>query len=83
MVDMSNRNLYGLMLIVTVAWLLIVVESYLFFAVIRPFGPPIHTHTPLPSSVVKILLTGALAGIWFAVMFALDALYARTRKTPT
>ena len=78
---MSSRNLHGLMVIVTVAWLLILVESYLFFAVIRPLGPAIHLYGP--SSVVKILLTAGLAAIWVAVMFALDSLYARRRRTPT
>ena len=79
---MNNRNLYGLMLIVTVAWLLILAESYLFIAVIRPLGPDIHIG-PVPSTITKILLTGGLGVLWVGVMFTLDFLYTRRRKTPT
>ena len=79
---MNSRNLYGLMLIVTVAWFLILAESYLFIAVIRPLGPPIHAGF-LPSTVLKAILTGGLAALWVAVMFTLDFLYTRRRRTPT
>ena len=79
---MNSRNLYGLMLIVTVAWLLILAESYLFIAVIRPLGPPIRAGF-LPSTVLKAILTGGLAALWVAVMFTLDFLYTRLRRTPT
>ncbi len=79
---MNNRNLYSLMLIVTVAWLLILGESYLFIAVIRPLGPPIRFKGDL-SSILKISLTGSLGAVWVAVMFALDSFYTRERKTPT
>jgi hypothetical protein len=78
---LNTKNVYGLMLIVTVAWLLILGESYLFIAVIRPLGPPIHSF--VPSSVLKIILTVGLAVLWVAVMFALDFLYTRWRMTPT
>jgi hypothetical protein len=78
---MIGRNLYGLILIVTIAWLLILVESYVFIVVIRPLGPPIHS--PVPSSVLKVVLTAGLGGLWVAVMFALDALYSRRKRTPT
>jgi hypothetical protein len=79
---MNSRNLYGLMLIVTVAWLLILAESYVFIAVIRPLGPPIRAGF-LPSTALKGILTGGLAALWVAVMFALDYLYTRRRRTPT
>jgi hypothetical protein len=78
---MIGRNIYGLILIVTIAWLLILVESYVFIVVIRPLGPPIHS--PVPSSVLKVVLTAALGGLWVAVMFSLDALYSRRKRTPT
>ena len=78
---MMAKNIYGLILIVTIAWLLILIESYVFIVVIRPLGPPIHS--PVPSSVLKVVLTGGLAGVWVAVMFALDALYSRRKRTPT
>jgi hypothetical protein len=78
---MKTRNLYGLLLIVTVAWLLILVESYVFIAVIRPLGPPIHS--PVPSSALKVILTAGLGILWVAVMFALDSVYSRWGRTPT
>ena len=79
---MSLKHLYGLMLIVVVAWLLVLAESYFFIAVIRPFGPNIHSGV-IPSSVVKVLLTAGLGIVWVAVMFALDTLYSRSKRTPT
>ncbi|MDA4136576.1 MAG: hypothetical protein OK449_06240 [Thaumarchaeota archaeon] len=78
---MIGKNIYGLILIVTIAWLLILVESYVFIVVIRPLGPPIHS--PVPSSVLKVVLTAGLGGLWVGVMFALDALYSRRKRTPT
>ena len=79
---MNAKNLYGLMLIVAIAWLLILAESYLFIAVIRPLGPPIHIGL-VPSSVLKVFLTACLALLWVAVMFALDYVFARRTRTPT
>jgi len=79
---MSAKNLYSLMLIVTVAWALILAESYFFIVVIRPLGPPIHIGL-VPSSVLKVFLTACLGLLWVGVMFALDYLYSRQGKTPT
>jgi hypothetical protein len=79
MVDMSLKHLYGLMLIVVVAWLLIVAESYFFIAVIRPLGPNLHSGV-IPSSFVKVVLTAGLGVVWVAVMFGLDTLYSRSKK---
>ena len=79
---MNSRNLYGLMLIVTIAWLLILAESYIFVAVIRPYGQPIHIGF-VPSSIIKIIMTAGLGVLWVAVMFALDFLYSKRRRTPT
>jgi hypothetical protein len=79
---MRVRNLYGLMLIMTAAWVLILGESYFFIAVVRPLGPPLHL-ADLPSSVLKVVLTAGLALLWVGVMFAMDSLYSRPRKTPT
>jgi hypothetical protein len=78
---MISRNIYSLMLIVTIAWLLILGESYIFIVVIRPLGPSIHVG-PVPSSATKVILTAGLGVLWVAVMFAMDALYSR-RRTPT
>jgi len=81
-VAMKTSNLYGLLGIVTVAWLLVVGESYFFIAVVRPLGPTIHAGF-IPSSVAKIILTAGLGLLWVGVMFVLDTLYTRPRKTPT
>ncbi|MDA4121583.1 MAG: hypothetical protein OK456_00210 [Thaumarchaeota archaeon] len=79
---MKTRNIYGLMVIVSVAWLLIVAESYFFVAVIRPEGPNLHGG-PIPSTVLKLMLTAGLGLLWVGVMFALDTFYTRSRLTPT
>jgi hypothetical protein len=79
---MRIANLYGLLGIVTVAWLLAVGESYVFIAVVRPLGPTIHAGF-IPSSAAKIILTAGLGVLWVGVMFVMDTLYARSRKSPT
>jgi hypothetical protein len=81
---MSPKNISGLMLIITVAWLLVLGESYFFFAVVRPLGGPIHLGF-VPSTVTKIALTAGLGVMWVGVMFALDLLYTNWRRpqTPT
>jgi hypothetical protein len=82
MVTLNLRSLYGLMLIITVAWLLVLGESYFFIAVVRPLGPPLH-EGPIPSSALKVILTAGLGVLWVGVMFAMDVVYSRPRKTPT
>jgi hypothetical protein len=77
-----RRNIYELMLIVTIAWVLILGESYIFIAVIRPLGPSIHIG-PLPSTVAKVILTAGLGALWVAAMFTSDLVYTRRRRTPT
>ncbi len=79
---MTPKNLYGLMVIALVAWLLIIGESYFFIAVIRPLGPPIRTG-PLPSTVTKIILTAGLGVLWIGLMFVMDSLYGRFTRSPT
>ena len=80
---MSTKNVYALMLIIVVAWLLVVAESYFFFAVLRPLGPNLHSGE-VPSSVLKIVLTAALGVLWVGSMFVMDTLYARSKRmTPT
>lgn len=76
------RSLYYLMMIVAISWVLILVLSYIFFAVIRPLGPPLHSG-PIPSTVVKIAGSIALGAIWFVVMGGLRGYYIHSRKTPT
>ncbi|MGA2665854.1 MAG: hypothetical protein ABSF83_13020 [Nitrososphaerales archaeon] len=76
---MRVRDLYGLLGIVTVAWLLIIGETYFFVAVVRPLGPGIHLGD-VPSSVAKVILTAGLGVVWVVVMFVMDSLYARVRR---
>lgn len=84
---MSYRTLLGLGLIITISWLLILGETYIFFAVVRPLGPPVglpELHgSAILSSALKILLTLGLAVLWVAVMFAVWVLLFRTTRTPT
>ena len=79
---MSLKNIYGLFFIFTVAWLLILGESFVFIAVIRPLGPPLHL-ADLPSSILKVVLTAGLGFLWVGVMFVMDSLHGRFTKTPT
>ena len=79
---MNLRSIYGLLVIVTVAWLLILGETYFFIAVVRPLGPPLHL-ADLPSTILKITLTAGLAVLWVGVMFVMDSLYTRFTKSPT
>lgn len=81
-VVMRLQNLYGLILIIMVVWLLILGETFFFVAVIRPLGPPLH-EGGIPSSALKVILTAGLGVLWVVVMFAMDVLYSRTRTTPT
>lgn len=74
------RSIVPLMGIVVVAWLLIIVESYIFFEVIVPFAPPIHVvgaFTVL--AMIKIALTFSLGIVWFIIMLLLQNLYIRSK----
>ena len=81
------RSVYVLMIMSVVAWLLIIGESYVFFAVIRPLGPPLHIAFRLSilSSVLKILGTIGLIAGWIVAMLALREILIRSklaRKIP-
>jgi hypothetical protein len=75
------KSVYALMLMSVVAWLLIIGESYVFFAVIRPLGPALHTGIRLGflSSILKILGTAGLVFGWVGAMLALRALLIRSK----
>ena len=77
----NKGTLLAMLGVVTVAWLLIIGATYVFFVVVRPLGPALH-EANLPSSFVKVVLTAALGASWFVVMFALDWLYVRSFRTP-
>ena len=67
------------MIMITVAWLLILVESYIFFEFIVPF-PQIHEVGALTLlALLKVGLTFGLGLAWFAIMFLLRYFYVRSR----
>ena len=72
-------RLAPLMIMTTVAWLLILVESYIFFEFIVPF-PQIHEVGVLAQlALLKVGLTFGLGAAWFAIMFLLRYFYVRSR----
>ncbi len=81
--DKNKGTLAAMMGVVTVAWLLILGATYVFFVIVRPLGPPLESGHLLPSSVLKIALTFGLGASWFVVMFAIDWLYLRTFGSPS
>jgi hypothetical protein len=68
-----------------VAWLLVIIETYLFFDVIIPLGPPIHTIGVFTAvALLKLALTFGLGVLWFVVIVSLTELYGRSRtKSPS
>ena len=74
-------RLFPLVGISIVAWLLIMLETYLFFDVIIPLGPPIHSIGVFTEvALLKLALTFGLGALWFFVIISLTQLYARSRK---
>ncbi len=72
-------RLAPLMIMTTVAWLLILVESYVFFEFIVSF-PQIHEIGALTFlAILKVGLTFGLGAAWFAIMFLLRYFYIRSR----
>ncbi len=73
-------RLAPLMGIFVVAWLLIILETYIFFGVIIPLGPPIHSVGVFTAiALLKLALTFGLGALWFAVIASITGLYARSR----
>ncbi|MDV3292795.1 MAG: hypothetical protein LYZ70_00820 [Nitrososphaerales archaeon] len=63
-----------------VAWFLILLETYLFFGVIIPLGPPIHSVGVFTAvALLKLSLTFGLGVLWFAVIASITGLYARSK----
>jgi len=81
-VDERSGTLTAMLLVVTVSWLLILGETYVFFNVVRPLGPPLH-EGDLPSTLLKVGLTVFLGVLWVVVMFGVWWLYLRAHRTPT
>lgn len=64
-----------------VAWFLVILETYVFFDVIIPLGPPIHSIGVFTAvALVKIGLTLGLGVLWFVVIVSITELYARSRS---
>ena len=80
--EKPKGTLLAMMAVVTVAWLLILGATYVFFVIVRPLGPALH-EANLPSSVIKLALTIGLGASWFVVMFVVDWLYLRAFRIPT
>lgn len=64
-----------MMLVITVAWMLILSESFLFFFVIRPTAPNIHES--VSSAILKVGSVALLAVVWVVVLYGLERLLFR------
>jgi hypothetical protein len=73
-------KLLPLFLIESVAFLLIIAETYVFFIFVVPLGPIPHSLTEYTSlALLKIFLTLVLGAVWFFVLDGLTSLYVRSR----
>ena len=69
-----------LVAISVIAWFLVIVETYLFFDVIIPLGPPIHTIGLFTVvALLKLGLTFGLGALWFVVIVSITEYYGRSR----
>jgi len=76
------RALSGMMLMVTATWALLLAETFVFFAVIRPLAPNIHES--MFSAVLKLGAVVGLLVVWGVVMFILRTSYVRrVARSPT
>jgi hypothetical protein len=80
-IDRSVVSLVAMLFVVGASWVLILGETYVFFVIVRPLGPPLH-EAGLPSSLVKIALTVGLGAFLVFAMFAMSRLYLRAFQTP-
>jgi hypothetical protein len=81
-ISRSLLSLIAMLMIVAASWVLILGETYVFFVVIRPLGPPLH-EAGLPSSMVKIALTMGLGAFLILAMFGMSRIYLKAFTTPT
>lgn len=73
-------KLAPLIMIEAVAFLLIIGETYLFFAAIIPLGPVPHSWAAYTATtLLKIGLTFGLGLLWLVVMVSLTRLYVRSK----
>ena len=80
-IDRSSTSLIAMLFVVAASWVLLLGETYVFFVIVRPLGPPLH-EAGLPSSIVKIALTMGLGAFLVFAMFAMSRLYLRAFQTP-
>ncbi|MDG6909185.1 MAG: hypothetical protein JRM79_04755 [Nitrososphaerota archaeon] len=63
-----------------VAFLLIILETYVFFTLVVPLGPIPHTLTDYTTlALLKMFLILVLGALWFIVLDGLTRLYVRSR----
>ena len=72
--------------ILTVSWLLMIGEAYVFFELILPYVPPIRVLGAFTAlALLKIGMTLGLCVVWFIIMSAVTSYYASSkvrRQTP-
>ena len=78
-------KLVPLILIETVAFVLIILETYAFFEFVVIFGPFPHSLEDYTvTAFARVVLTVGLGLLWFLVMLGLTRLYIRSKvKIPT
>ena len=73
-------KLLPLYLIESVAFLLIIAETYVFFIIVVPLGPIPHNLTEYTSfALLKVFLILVLGAVWFLVLDELTSLYVRSK----
>lgn len=77
-------KLLPLFFIESVAFLLIIAETYVFFIFVVPLGPIPHSLPEYTSlALLKIFLIFILGAVWFFVLDELTGIYVRSRiRTP-
>jgi len=76
-------RLLPLYLIESVAFLLIIVETYVFFVFVVPLGPLPHNLAEYTSfALLKVVLIFVLGAVWFFVLDELTNLYVGSRVGP-
>ncbi len=77
-------RLAPLIAIEVVAFLLILAETYLFFAVVVPLGPIPHNLLEYTGyGLLKVILIVGLVAVWFLVMLEMTRLYTRSKLSPS
>lgn len=78
----STESLFAMLAVIAASWVLILGETYVFFVIVRPLGPNLHTPGDIPSSVAKIVITLGLGALLVFAMFAMSRLYLRAFQPP-